>query len=140
VFSGLPCGGETLGFLTRDGLRRRNLLAGWYYARVPCRRELKWRVHVARTWRFCRTVIAGLGSMALAAYMIYPHLKGAALGLASLGFTVVCIAGLVIWEKTHPPAFNIVVQGTAVEFEFLDREYAREFAKLNRAPIEMSAE
>jgi hypothetical protein len=114
-------------------MRRRALLAGWYYTRVPCRKELKWRVNLARAWRFCRTVFVGLGSLALTAYLLHPTLKGAALGLSSLGVTVVCLIAVVVWEKTHPPAFNIAVQGDMVDFEFLDREYARDFAKLNMA-------
>jgi hypothetical protein len=133
AFSSLPCGTATIGFLTRDGMRRRALLAGWYYTRVPCRKELKWRVNLARAWRFCRTVFVGLGSMALTAYLLYPTLKGAALGLSSLGVTVVCLIAVVVWEKTHPPAFNIAVHGDMVDFEFLDYEYARDFAKLNGA-------
>ena len=135
AFSGLPCGTETIGFLTRDGMKRRALLAGWYYTRVPCRKELKWRVQLARAWRFCRTVVVGLGSMGLTSYLLYPSLKGAALGLSSLAVTSVCIIAIVVWEKTHPAAFDIAVQGEAVEFEFLDRNYAREFARLNQAPI-----
>jgi hypothetical protein len=136
VFSDLPNEGETIGFLTRDALRGRNLFAGWYYTRVPCRRELNLRVHLARAWQVCRTLTVGLGSMALAAYLIYPRLKDAALGLTSLGISVMCIIGVVIWEKSHPPSFNIAVRGAAVEFQFLDWNYAEEFAKLNAAPIE----
>ena len=98
AFSGSPCDGETIAFLTRDGLRRRALLSGWCYARVPCRKELRWRVRLARAWRFCRTVFVGLGSMALTAYLLYPTLKGAALGLSSLGVTSVCLIAIVIWE------------------------------------------
>jgi hypothetical protein len=106
-------------------------LAGWYYTRVPCRTELKLRVNLARAWRFCRTVVVGLGSMALTAYLLYPTLKGATLGLSALGVTVVCMVAVVVWEKTHPPAFNITVLGDNVDFEFRDHEYAREFARLN---------
>ncbi len=73
--------------------------------------------------------------MALAAYLIYPALKGAALGLSALGVTIVCLIAIVIWEKTHPPAFNIAVRANVVDFEFLDHDYAREFAKLNGAQI-----
>ena len=140
AFSGLPNEGATVLVLTRDGLRRRALLSGWYCAHVPCRRELRWRVHAQRAWRFCRTVVVGLGSLALAAYLIYPALKGAALGLTSLAITAVCIGVVVVWEKTHPPAFNITVLGDAVDFEFLDPDYAREFAALNRAPISIQAQ
>jgi hypothetical protein len=131
AFSGLPCGAQTIGILTRDGLKRRALLAGWYYTRVPCRKELWWRVHLARAWRFCRTAAVGLGSMALTGYLLYPTLKNAALGLSALGVTVLCIIAVVVWEKTHPPPFNITVLGNYVDFEFRDHGYAQEFARLN---------
>ena len=77
--------------------------------------------------------------MALAAYLIYPALKGAALGLTCLVITAVCIGVVVVWEKTHPSAFNITVRGDTVDFEFLDPDYAREFAALNRASISIPA-
>jgi len=140
AFSGLPNEGTTVVVLTRDGLRGRALLSGWYHAYVPCRPELCWRVHAQRAWRFCRTVVVGLGSMALAAYFIHPALKGAALGLACLAVTTACVIAVVVWEKTHPPAFNITVLGDAVDFEFLDPDYAREFASLNRDPASIPAQ
>src|SRR5262249_45039107 len=140
AFSGLPNEGATVAVVTRDGLRGRALLSGWYRSQVPCRRELRWRVHAQRAWRFCRTVVVGLGSLALAAYLIHPALNGAALGLTCLATTALCIIAVVIWEKTHPPAFNITVLGDAVDFEFLDPDYAREFAALNRASISIPAQ
>jgi hypothetical protein len=140
AFSGLPNQGETVGFLTRDGLRGHALWAGWYATRVPCRPDLKWRVHAAQACRFSRTVLVGFGSMALSAYVIYPILKDFWLGLASLGITVICIAGLVWWEMTHPPVFNISAHEGAVDFEFLDVAYAEQFARLNNAPIELQSE
>lgn len=99
AFSDQPCDHETIVLLTRDGLRRRALWAGWYHIRVPCRSNLKWRVHLTRAWRFIRTVVVGLGSLALAAYVLYPTLKDVWLGLSSLAFTVACLGGLVWWDK-----------------------------------------
>jgi hypothetical protein len=72
--------------------------------------------------------------------LIHPALKGAALGLTCLAITTPCIIAVVVWEKTHPPAFNITVVGDTVDFEFLDPDYAREFAALNRASISIAAQ
>jgi hypothetical protein len=134
AFSGLPNEGSTVDYLTRDGLSGRALWKGWYLARVPCCSHLKWRVHAGQAWRFCRTVVVGLGSLALAAWLLFPHLKDFWLGLAAFGCTVVALSVLVWWESRHPPRFDISVRGETVEFQFLDAEYAREFACLNCEP------
>jgi hypothetical protein len=143
AFSGLPCGTQTIGFrILYTGRRRTWGEESGYYVRVPCRKRLKLRVNLARSWRFVRTVIVGVvwaGSMSVAAPLLYLTLKGAPVGarvgmaLSLAGVMTVCLVALVAWEQTHPPAFDIAVHGDVVDFAFRDHEYARDFAKLNGA-------
>jgi len=77
--------------------------------------------------------------MAVAAPLLYLTLKGAPVGprvvmaLSLAGVMTVCLVALVVWEQTHPPAFDVALHGDVVDFSFRDHEYAREFAKLNGA-------
>ena len=50
------------------------------------------------------------------------------LGLCCVGFLAVFI-----WNRFFPPAFNVDVRQTHVEYEFRDASLAREFAELNQA-------
>ena len=50
------------------------------------------------------------------------------LGLCCMGFLAVFI-----WNRFFPPAFNVDVRQTYVEYEFRDSSLAREFAELNQA-------
>jgi len=134
AFSGLPHDGETVLVVSRDGSRGKALWAGWYAVRVPCRHDLKIGVYLSQGWRFCRTVVVGLGTMALAAWLIYPRLKDALLGLAAFVCTLISLALLVWWERAHPPPFQVSPHLATVDFEFMDVEYAREFARLNFVP------
>lgn len=132
-FSGQRHPGAQVRIISRDGFARDKFLRGWFSTKVPCVPSHRWRVHLQRLWIFVRTAIVGLGSMAFAAVFLFSGMKGAAQGLWSLGFAVVCICLLVWWEQTHPPAFTIYVRGDAVHYDFRDQQYAQAFAALNGA-------
>jgi hypothetical protein len=55
-------------------------------------------------------------------------------GWLAFGFTVLCITILVLWEQNHPPSFTVFIRAGEVHYDFRDRDYADEFAALNRAP------
>jgi len=50
------------------------------------------------------------------------------LGLCSVGFLAVFL-----WNRFYPPAFQVDVHQTCVEYEFREGTLAREFAELNGA-------
>ena len=107
------------------------LILGWFCVRVPCCRGCGWWLQLARSWAFGRTVVVGLGSMALAGYTLSAWFEGISLGLLSLGFTIVCLGALVSWEMMHPPGFTVEVHHATVEYKFRDQALAQEFARLN---------
>jgi hypothetical protein len=56
------------------------------------------------------------------------------MGLVCFGFVCVGLIGLVIWELVNPPPFKIEVGAAKVQYQFRDRGYAQDFAKLNGLP------
>jgi len=67
--------------------------------------------------------------------MIYllPRLEGWATGLIVLGLCSVGFLAVFLWNRFLPPAFQVDVHETHVEYEFRDAALAREFAELNGA-------
>jgi hypothetical protein len=77
-------------------------------------------------------LLVALASAALG--VVWAYLLGfrdAGMGLICLGFICVGFIGLVGWEILHPPPFKIDVGPINVDYEFRDRQYAHDFAKLN---------
>ena len=64
---------------------------------------------------------------------LLPHLEGWATGLIVLGLCCMGFLAVFIWNRFFPPAFNVDVRQTCVEYEFRDGALAREFAELNQA-------
>jgi hypothetical protein len=49
---------------------------------------------------------------------------------------VLTVVGQYIWQRFHPPAFNVSVSDRIVEYEFRDRKVFEEFAKLNGITVD----
>src|SRR5262249_47755084 len=108
--------------------------AGWLTVKVPvcakCGPRLQWQ----RVLRLVRTVVVAGATMGGAAVLFYQWgFRNAALGGISLGVTIAAIVGLIVWEKFHPPEFKIDVALVNVDYDFLARDYAFDFAELNSA-------
>lgn len=130
--------GSFVQIISRDGLAGRAFWAGWFSVTVPCAPSRWLWVHLQRLWLFSRTVIVGLGACAFAGVYLFSGFQGATRGWLSFGFTVVCIAVLVLWEQYHPPRFTVYVRADQVHYEFRDKDYADEFISLNETKSSLS--
>jgi len=118
--------------IARDNLNGRILWLGWFSVRVPCCRARGVRLQLWRVWDFCRTLIIGGASFAFGMVFLLPHLEGWATGLIVLGLCSAGFLAVFVWNRFFPPAFNVDVRQTYVEYEFRDASLAREFGELNQ--------
>ncbi len=125
--------GATTRIIARDNLNGRLLWLGWFSVRVPCCRGCGVRLQLWRAWDFCRTLIIAGASFAFGMVFLLPRLEGWATGLIVLGLCCLGFLAVFIWNRFFPPAFNVDVHQTCVEYEFRDEALAREFAELNQA-------
>jgi hypothetical protein len=126
-----PSPAHAFWYVTRNALHGRALWRGWLARRVPACRGCGLRVQLGLAWGFVRTVVVGVGSMALAAWLLHRHLSDATLGLACFGVTCTCLVVLVIWERTHSPVFSIEAAEAGVTYRFRERSLAERFARSN---------
>jgi hypothetical protein len=91
------------------------------------------RLQLWRAWDFCRTLIIGGASFAFGMIYLLPRLEGWATGLIVLGLCCVGFLAVFLWNRFFPPAFQVDVHETRVEYEFRDAALAQEFAELNGA-------
>ena len=122
--------------IARNNFNGRLLWLGWFSVRVPCCRACGVRLQLWRAWDFCRTLIIAGVCLAFGLIFLLPHLEGWATGLIVLGLCCVGFLAVFIWNRFFPPAFNVDVRSTYVEYEFRDGPLAREFAELNGASPE----
>ncbi len=119
--------------IARNNLNGRMLWLGWFSVRIPCCGSCAVRLQLWRVWDFCRTLVIGAASLAFGIIYLLPRLGDVATGLTVLGLCGVGFLAVFIWNRFFPPAFNIDVRQTHVEYEFRDRSLAREFAEVNQA-------
>ncbi len=119
-------------YVTRDGLQGRALWRGWLVRRVPACRDCGIRLQLGLVWRFVRTVVVGIGSTGLAAWLLHRQFSSElALALTCFGVTCVSLVVLVIWEQTHPPVFAIEAEAAGATYNFRERAQAERFARAN---------
>ncbi len=119
--------------IARDNLNGRRLWLGWFSVRVPCCRACGVRLQLWRAWDFCRTLIIAGACFAFGVIYLLPRLEGWATGLIVLGLCGIGFLAVFIWNRFFPPAFQVDVHETHVEYEFGDAALAQEFAELNGA-------
>ena len=105
---------------------------GWFSVRIPCCPACGVRLQLWRAWDFCRTLIIGGVSCVLGIFYLLPQLGDVATGLTVLGLCCVGFLAVFIWNRFFPPAFQVDVHSTYVEYEFRDGTLARDFAELNQ--------
>jgi hypothetical protein len=136
VVCGAPSPASTFWYVTRDGMQGRAFWAGWLSRRVPACRGCGLRVQLGIAWGFVRTVVVGIGSLALTAWLLHERLAELPLGLTCFGVTVASLVALVIWERTHPPVFSIELDGAGVAYRFRESALAVRFARANGLTVE----
>ena len=55
-----------------------------------------------------------------------------------LGIVLVCPVPVFLWETFYPRPFDMTAYSGTVDYEFLDPDYAAEFAALNRSATDAS--
>ncbi len=125
--------GASTRIIARDNLNGRRLWLGWFSVRVPCCPACGVRLQLWRAWDFCRTLIIGGTCFAFGMIYLLPRLEGWATGLIVLGLCCVGFLAVFLWNRFFPPAFQVDVHRTSVEYEFRDATLAQEFAELNGA-------
>ncbi len=126
--------GSSTRLIARDNLNGRRLWLGWFCVRVPCCPACGVGLQLWRAWDFCRTLIIGGASFAFGMIYLRPRLEGWAVGLIVLGLCSAGFLAVLIWNRFFPPAFQVDVHRTCVDYEFRDGALARKFAELNGAP------
>jgi len=119
--------------IARNNLNGRLLWLGWFSVGIPCCRACGVRLQLWRAWDFSRTLIIGGASFAFGMIFLLPRLEGWATGLIVLGLCGLGFLAVFIWNRLFPPAFNVDVHSTHVEYEFRNSSLAHEFAELNQA-------
>jgi hypothetical protein len=125
--------GASTRIIARDNRSGRLLWLGWFSMRVPCCARCGVRLQLWRAWDFVRTLLIAGASFAFGMICLLPRLEGWATGLIVLGLCGVGFQAVFLWNRFFPPAFNVDVRSTYVEYEFRDDGLARAFAELNRA-------
>jgi hypothetical protein len=125
--------GASARLIARDNLNGHRLWLGWFSVRVPCCPACGVRLQLWRAWDFCRTLLLGAACFAFGMIYLLPRLEGWAAGLIVLGLCGAGFLAVFIWNRFSPPAFQMDVHETQVEYEFRDAALAQEFAELNGA-------
>ena len=125
--------GSRTRIIARDNLNGRRLWLGWFSVRVPCCSACGLRLQLWRAWDFCRTLIIAGACFAFGMIYLLPRLEGWATGLIVLGLCGVGFLAVFLWNRFFPPAFQVDVHETHVEYEFREAALAQEFAELNGA-------
>ncbi len=123
--------GSSTRIIARDNLKGRRLWLGWFSVRIPCCPACGVRLQLWRVWDFCRTLVIGGASFAFGMIYLLPRLGDVATGLTVLGLCGVGFLAVFLWNRFFPPAFQVDVHRTYVEYEFRDAALAREFAEWN---------
>jgi hypothetical protein len=50
----------------------------------------------------------------------------------AVGIALLCMTPLLLWQLFFPPPLDLTATSSTVEYEFRDRDYAAEFARLNQ--------
>jgi hypothetical protein len=127
--------GSSTRIIARDNLKWHLLWLGWFCPRIPCCPPCGVWLQLWRAWDFCRTLIIGGASCLFGIFYLLPHLGDVATGVTVLGLCFVGFSVVFVWNRLFPPAFQVDVHSTYVEYEFRDAALAREFAELNEARL-----
>jgi len=130
---GRPSQGGTLEFASRS--------IGWWTpvlmkagsrvsVAVPVCAACRPRLARQRRVRFLAAAACAVGA-ALAAMQVVGPEAGPARRWIAAGLALLLLAPVVAWQTWFPPALELTVMSGSVTYEFADRDYAREFERLN---------
>jgi hypothetical protein len=101
----------------------------------PCRRQMirqKW----LRRILFGIPVVVGMG----VASSMFGSFHSPLYRMLMMGVGILCLIPFVVWETFFPRPIDLIAYSDTVDYEFLDEEYAQEFASLNYEAIEAELE
>ena len=125
--------GSSTRIIARDNLNGCLFWLGWFSMRIPCCRACGVKLQLWRAWDFSRTLIIAGASLAFGLIYLLPRWGDVPTGLTVLGLCCLGFVAVFVWNRFSPPAFQVDVHSTYVEYEFRDGTLAREFAELNHA-------
>ena len=84
-------------------------------------------------WDNLRTIFIAGSAFAFGLFILLPRLPGWATGLIVLGICASGFFAVFLWNRIHPPSFNVDPRQSNVDYEFGDDNIGHEFAILNGA-------
>jgi hypothetical protein len=103
-----------------------------FSVRVPACRPCGWRL---RTWR-CGGTLTFIALIAFSMWLLTPVVSAWVSGplrkLVMMALLLVCGLPYFLWQFLFLPPFDVTAFAKTVDYEFRDREYAREFVILNK--------
>jgi len=106
---------------------------GWgFTTRPPACTKCALLIRAQRVGGLILTLVVAASFMVF----VWPHVDGfvarSLRSWAAMGMILICLAPYFLWETFFPPAIDITAYKNSVDYEFKRRDFAHEFAELNR--------
>ena len=103
-----------------------------FIAKAPACYGCAWKLHLMRFLSLAVT----LAIVAASLWLIWPNVEGAVpLGLrkwAMMAIAIVCLLPQIFFEVFYAKPFDVTAYADSVDYEFTSKDYAVDFATLNR--------